>query len=175
VLGANPRHRFTAAVTYQLPFGRDRAFGKTMPAALDLALGGWQITGVTRYFSGRQLLFPTSYVVSGDPTLDNPTRDRWFDTSKFAVQDAFTPRSNPWYFDGLNGPSAYLTDMTLTKSFNVTNRYRVEARIESYNVFNNVVWDVPDLNIASANFGKVTRKRVDGIGREVQLGLRFVF
>ena len=91
------------------------------------------------------------------------------------MQDTFTPRSNPWVFDGLNGPSVLLTDMTLTKSFNLPNRYRLEARIEAYNAFNSIVWDVPDTNISSSNFGKVTRKRVDGTGRELQIGLRFVF
>jgi hypothetical protein len=31
------------------------------------------------------------------------------------------------------------------------------------------------VNLASANFGKVTRKRIDGQGREIQIGVRFVF
>jgi hypothetical protein len=174
--GANPRHRVTGAVTWQIPVGRDRAFLSDLPTALDLAIGGWQYTTVGRYYSGRQVLFPTSYIVTGDPTLDSPTRDRWFDTTKFAgLQDSFTPRSNPWFFDGLNGPSVFLADMTLTKAFHLTNRYRVEARIEAYNAFNAVVWDMPDTNIASPNFGKVVRKRVDGTGREIQFGARFVF
>ena len=54
-------------------------------------------------------------------------------------------------------------------------KYRLEARIEAYNVFNMIVWDQPEVNLSSANFGKVTRKRVDGNGREIQLGARFVF
>ena len=174
-LGANPRHRLTSAVTWQIPVGRDRAVWSDMPVALDLVLGGWQVTGAGRYYSGRQVIFNTSYVANGDPTLDNPTRDRWFDTSVFAVQDTFTPRSNPWTYDGLDGPSVFLTDMTLTKSFNFTSRYRLEARLEAYNLFNSVVWDMPDTNISSPNFGKVTRKRVDGTGREIQIGMRFVF
>jgi hypothetical protein len=173
--GANPRHRLTAALTWQLPVGRGRTFLTELPTALDLALGGWQFTTAARYYSGRQILFSNSYLVNGDPRVDGQTRDRWFDTSVFAVQDTFTPRSNPWFFDGLDGPSVFLTDMTLTKSFNVTNRYRLEARIEAYNAFNTIVWDTPDLNISSANFGKVTRKRTDGTGREIQMGVRFVF
>ena len=56
-----------------------------------------------------------------------------------------------------------------------TSRYRLEARLEAYNAFNSVVWDKPDPNISSANFGKVTRKRLDGTGREIQIGMRFVF
>ena len=38
-----------------------------------------------------------------------------------------------------------------------------------------IVWDQPEVNLSSANFGKVTRKRVDGNGREIQVGARFVF
>lgn len=173
--GANPRHRFTGAMTWQLPIGRDRAYLSDLPAALDLVVGGWQFTTAGRFYSGRQVLFGNSYVVNGNPRIDNPTRDRWFDTSVFAVQDTFTPRTNPWFFDGLNGPSVVLADMTLTKSFALPNKYRLEARIETYNAFNAIVWDIPDVNISSANFGKVTRKRVDGTGREIQVGLRFVF
>ena len=35
--------------------------------------------------------------------------------------------------------------------------------------------DNHDVDLASANFGKVTRKRIDGAGREIQIGARFVF
>jgi len=174
-LGANPQHRFTSAATLQIPVGRGRAFLNSMPKAADLIIGGWQYSTAARFYSGRMLMFNTSYIVDGDPTLDNPTRDRWFDTSKFKVQDTFKPRTNPWYYDGLTGPSVFLADMTLTKMFDITEKTRIEARVEAYNAFNNIVWDAPDLNISSANFGKVTRKRTDGTGREIQFGVRFVF
>jgi hypothetical protein len=146
-----------------------------MPKVLDAVIGGWQLSPATRYYSGRQLLFSTSYVVEGNPKLDQPTRDRWFDTSKFkSLQDSFTPRTNPWHYDGLVGPATFVTDMTLTKMFNVGESKRIEVRGEAYNLFNHTTWDIPDLNI-SGNFGKVTRKRNDGTGREIQVGLRFVF
>jgi hypothetical protein len=173
--GANPRHRFTGVVSWQLPVGRGRAFLADLPAAIDAALGGWQYTAVGRFYSGRQVIFTSSYVVADDPTLDHPTRDRWFDTSRFSVQDSFTARTNSWVFDGLNGPSVFITDMTLTKAFSLTRKYRLEARVEAYNALNRVVWDMPDTNIASPNFGRVTRKRPDGTGREFQFGVRFVF
>ena len=173
--GANPVHRFTTAISWQIPVGRGQHFGSDMNQVADVFLGGWQYTTTGRYYSGRQLIFGTSYAVSGNPKIDNPTRDRWFDTSMFAVQDTFTPRTNPWVYDGLNGPSIFLADMTLTKAFSLGPRYKLEARIESYNVFNTTTWDIPDLNLSSANFGKVTRKRIDGTGREFQLGLRFTF
>ena len=171
----SPTHRFTAAATAEIPVGRGRKYGTDMPTALDLLVGGWQYTISARLYSGRPLLFGTSYNVSGDPKLDNPTRDQWFDTTKFSVlSDTNTPRTNPWYYDGLNGPGAQFVDMTLTKSFTF-GKYRLETRLEAYNALNTIVWENPDLTISSSNFGKVTRKRTDGLGREIQFGLRFVF
>jgi hypothetical protein len=170
----SPVHRVTAAVSWQIPVGRGQAFLHEMPVALDAALGGWQVTGSSRWYSGRPISFG-NYVVDGDPTLDSPSRDRWFDTSLFHTADSFTPRSNPVFYDGLDGPSAWFTDATLNKSFQLTGKYRIEARVEAYNLFNHVIWDNPDTNLSSANFGKVTRKRTDGAGREIQVGFRFVF
>ena len=170
-----PAHRLTTAFTWQLPIGRGHAVGTDWHPAVDAVLGNWQYTGSGRFYSGRPVFFNTSYVVSGNPKLSSPTFDKWFDTSMFAVQDSFTPRSNPYVYSGLNGPAAAFTDMTLTKMFNMTSKYRLEARIEAYNVFNMIVWDQPEVNLSSANFGKVTRKRVDSNGREIQLGVRFVF
>ena len=171
----SPRHRVTAALTWQVPVGRERRFLSDMPVVLDAVLGGWQISTATRWYSGRPLLFNTSYIVDGDPTLDNPTNDLWFDVSKFHVQDAFTPRSNPWVFDGLVGPGSATTDLTVTKNFRLVSRSRVEFRLEAYNVLNQIIWEDPDLALASANFGKVTRKRLESLGREMQVGLRFAF
>jgi hypothetical protein len=92
----------------------------------------------------------------------------------FAAQPAFTPRTNPVFYEGLNGPGAWFVDMTLTKSVPI-GHYRLEARIEAYNALNHTVWDQPDTTFGGGNFGKVTRKRTDGYGREIQVGFRFVF
>jgi hypothetical protein len=170
-----PVHRLTTAFTWQIPVGRGHAWGSDWNSAVDAVLGNWQYTASGRFYSGRPVFFNTSYVVSGNPKLGSPTRDKWFDTSMFAVQDSFTPRSNPFTYSGLNGPAASFADMTLTKAFNVRASRRIEARIEAYNVFNMIVWDQPEVNLSSANFGKVTRKRVDSNGREIQIGVRFVF
>jgi len=171
-----PVHRMTAAVTWQLPIGRDRAFLSDLPTALDAIAGGWQLTTTARLYSGRPLFFNQSLVVDGDPSLDDPTNDMWFDTSKFrGLQDQFTPRNSPWVFDGLDGPGVFLMDMTLNKSFSLTQRYRIEARLEAYNALNNIIWDNPEVNVSNPNFGKVTRKRLAWSGREVQFGLRFLF
>jgi outer membrane receptor protein involved in Fe transport len=171
---ALPEHRVTGALTWQIPVGRNQAYGSDMPAALDAVVGGWQYTTTIRLYSGRPIFFSTN-AVSGNPKLDDPTRDLWFDVTKFAAQPAFTPRTNPVFYEGLNGPGAWFVDMTVNKSFQMGPRYRLDARLEAYNAFNITVWDQPDTTFGSANFGKVTRKRTDSLGREIQVGLRFVF
>jgi hypothetical protein len=170
-----PVHRMTTAFTWQIPVGKGHKYGSDWNAIADGVLGNWQYSASGRFYSGRPVFFNTSYVVSGDPTLESPTHDKWFDTTMFTVQDSFTPRSNPYYYSGLNGPAQAWTDMTMTKAFQFSSKYRLEARIEAYNVFNIINWDQPEVNLSSANFGKVTRKRVDSQGREIQLGVRFVF
>ncbi len=171
---ALPEHRLTGALTWQLPVGKGQALLSDIPTALDLIVGGWQYTTAVRAYSGRPILFTNALAVSGNPTLDNPTNAAWFDTSVFSAMPAFTPRTNPVYYDGLNGPGAWFVDMTLTKSFPI-GRYRLETRFEAYNAFNHLVWDQPEITFGNANFGKVTRKRADSLGREIQVGVRFVF
>ena len=51
--------------------------------------------------------------------------------------------------------------------------YRITAELPGFKKAEQL--NVPELNISSTNFGKVTRKRADGSGREIQAGLRFVF
>ena len=168
-----PVHRLTTAFTWQIPVGRGQAVGTDWNAAVDAVLGNWQYTASGRFYSGRPVFFNTSYVVSGNPKLSNPTRDKWFDTSMFAVQDTFTPRSNPYLLRGAERPVGAVyrhdADQVVQHGLEVP----PQARIEAYNVFDAIVWDQPEVNLASANFGKVTRKRVDSHGPRDPAGRSF--
>ena len=41
-------HRFVASAVYQLPIGRGKRFGGNMNKALDMVVGGWQLTTLPR-------------------------------------------------------------------------------------------------------------------------------
>jgi hypothetical protein len=156
-----------------------------------MVVGGWTFTTTARLYSGRPLFFTQNLLVSGNPKLSNPTNSLWFDITKFQKLPTTTNpdgvtannndppnlhrRDNPWTFPGLFGPGIEQVDMTMSKSFKLTERFRLEARVESYNVFNHVNLANPTVDFTSANFGKVTAKLVAYNGREVQYGLRFVF
>ena len=182
-----PRHRLTSALSWDVPVGRGRSLLKDAPRAVDYVIGGWQFTTTTRVYSGRPIFFNQNLVVDGNPRISNPEKGPaglWFDVTKFHALPTSTlatdpvnlhRRDNPWTFPGLVGPTTWQTDMTMSKSFRLTERFRLEARAESYNAFNRLNWDNPTVDFTSGNFGRVTRKLVAYNGREMQYGLRLVF
>src|SRR5205814_3834416 len=100
-----------ASYIYELPVGKGKQF---VPGnkIVEAAIGGWQISGVTTFKSG----FPLSISATtnntnslggnqrpnlvGNPRLDHPVIDRWFNTDAFAQPPAFTfgnvPRTTPY-------------------------------------------------------------------------------
>ncbi len=46
------RHAITIAQNFDLPFGRHRKWGSNMNKGVDLALGGWMVSGTTFWYSG---------------------------------------------------------------------------------------------------------------------------
>lgn len=103
-----PTHRFNANWIYQLPFGKGRKFLNGSNKAVDLAVRGWEISGIYSYYSNQFLTplwsgpDPTGTRFSNNRTPANVTlrpdqlRDgnlpsdqrsvgRWFDASAFAA------------------------------------------------------------------------------------------
>jgi len=147
-----------------------------MPGAADAILGGWSLSALYRYSNGQLLSFRTNpAVVSGDPVLDNPTRQRWFNTDAFARLPAFTRRANPWDFDGLRGPFYSNLDMTVSKNVPITEGLRLELRMEAYNLSNSFMGQNPITDVNSGSFGAITAQLATHSGREFQYSARFIW
>jgi hypothetical protein len=170
----NARHRLTGAAIYELPFGKGRRFMASAPKALDYAFGGWSVAPLFTYNTGLFLRFG-GMLVNGDPTIDSPDRNRWFDTSKFAVLPAFTRRTNPLQYPKLVGPNTLNLDATLAKEFPITEKVKFELRMEAYNVANSFFGSDPDVNVNSPNFGRVVTQRGGFFGRQLQYSGRIIF
>lgn len=170
----NARQRFTGAAIYELPFGKGRKYMSSAHALADGILGGWALSGLFSFNTGLYLRMP-AYLVSGDPTLDDPRSERWFDTSKIALLPAFTRRTNPLQYPKLVGPRFANIDLTLAKEFKIVERLKFELRAEAYNLVNSFTGDSPELNVNSSNFGKIFRQRPGIYGRQLQFSGRFVF
>ncbi len=174
VNSANPRHRIMAAGVYELPFGKGRPLLANLHPVLDAVIGGWQTSGIFTYVSGSYLTFG-QLNVSGDPVISGPTSKRWFDTSVFTIATPYTPRTNPILYDGLVGPRYLNWDGTLAKSFPLKERFRLEVRLEAYNVTNSLMLANPDTSVTSSMFGQTNSLRALTAGRQVQYNFRIYF
>ncbi len=172
----NARHRLTGAAIYELPFGKGRKHMTDAGPIVDAFLGGWALSGLFTYNSGLYLRFG-GLVVSGNPTLDNPTNSRWFNTSVFRQLPSFTRRANPLQYDDLTGPRFVNVDTTVYKEFSILpeNRLKFELRGEAYNLANRFPAADPDLGVTSPNFGRIVTQRAGVFGRQVQFSGRFIW
>jgi hypothetical protein len=171
---AAARHRLTFAGSWDVPLGKGRTYLSGAPRIIDALVGGWSLSPIITWRSGRFLQFG-GMVANGDPRLDDPTPQRWFNTAAFSRLPAYTPRSNPWLYSGLTGPGFFNMDASLVKSFAITERFRFALRMDSFNVLNNMTWADPSTNINSSTFGTSTDILSNTYGRRTQLGLRVEF
>ena len=169
-----PRHYIRLAGTWDLPFGRGRQFASNVNRWVDALIGGWATSHIFLWNNGPLLTFG-QMVCDGNPKLDKPTLSRWFDTSKCREAEPYTPRTNPWYFDGLRGPGFWNWDAAAVKYFRITERVRFELRIEFFNFPNAFMPGQPNTSVTSANFGKSTTMAGGNYGREVQYTGRIHF
>jgi Carboxypeptidase regulatory-like domain len=179
------RNVFTVAFTAASPFD------KSPSRFVSTVAGGWALNGIVQETSGQ----PYTVTAGGDPenvgginqermnVTGNPnsgagthTQAEWFNTSAFAV---------PGYAYGNEKVNSLVSqhynnvDLSLFRQFHVglgEERY-FEFRAESFNLFNNVVFGVPDKTSTDTNFGQITGERTCQNGlpctRELQMSLRF--
>ncbi|MEX2261302.1 MAG: TonB-dependent receptor [Bryobacteraceae bacterium] len=168
----SPRHRMTLGSTVDLPMGRGRQFGRNMHPVLNAILGGWSTSSIFVGYSGAFLRFG-QLDVTGEPGKSPRTWNQWFDTSVFRLATPFTPRTNPFQYEGITGPGYWNLDTTLSKNFDLTERFKLEFRLEGYNLTNSVMPGNPNLTVTSTQFGGITSQV--NYGREVQYTLRLHF
>lgn len=169
-----PRHAITGSGTWELPAGKGRPWLSSAPRLVNALVGGWNLTGNLSWRSGFLLRFG-ALQVSGDPRVSDPSPERWFNASAFQPLPAYTPRTNPWYYSGLNGPGLFNLDATLQKDFAITEQKRFEARMSAYNALNGFTPSNPDMDVYSSTFGQAPYQLSNTFGRRVELGLKFVF
>jgi hypothetical protein len=168
------RHRLSLAGTWEIPVGSGRHFLAKTPRLVDALLGGWNLTPVATWRSGRFIQFGGA-VVSGDPHISNPGPDGWFNASVFSPLPSYTPRTNPWVYPGITGPGQLNVNASLVKAFKITEQIHFELRADSFNVLNSITWADPDTSVYSSTFGRSTDQLGNTFGRRTQLGLRLNF
>ncbi|MBM3725800.1 MAG: hypothetical protein FJW40_10300 [Acidobacteria bacterium] len=164
------RNRLVVTSTYELPFGKGKQFGANWNKAMNAALGGWQVNGILTLSSGQPVQMTTtgntSFSFGGgqrpDSTgvradLDNPTLERWFDTSAFRLPAQYTFGNMGRMHPTLRADFVETFDMSVFKQFNlVGERVQLELRGESFNALNHPVFGLPNATVGNAQFGRVT-------------------
>ena len=103
------------------------------------------------------------------------TGSYWFNTAGFAALPAYTRRANPWYYDGLAGPGFKNMDLSLGKRFTITERFKVQVRMDAFNFLNGMNWASPQMTVTASDFGKTNTQYSGYYGRQFQYSLRLEF
>ncbi len=185
-------YHFTVGHVWQVPFGKGRRYLANAGRAVDLALGGWQFSGITRYESGwpfSPTLSNTSSINSDVPYLrpdivpgvgpyDLPggqSRDRWFNVAAFQTPAPF--KFGNAARNSLRGPNFFTADWSLQKRFTLGEEKGLSLRWDFYNIFNRTNLANPATAVdAGANAaGRITGLIIGVTMRRMQVGLRFKF
>jgi hypothetical protein len=107
----------------------------------------------------------------GDPRLENPTAQGWFNTAALPVPARFTFGSAGRNI--LRGP-AYLTwDAALARRFAFTERFSASLELQAFNLTNRTNYDLPErFADEPSTFGRIFSAKAP---RQLQLALRLSF
>ncbi|HEY9405113.1 MAG TPA: carboxypeptidase regulatory-like domain-containing protein [Pyrinomonadaceae bacterium] len=189
------RHALQGYALYELPWGRGRRWGSNWNRSTDFLLGGFQMGGILRWYTGRPYtVFSGSYTTSqvvqtpascngcprnlGNVTLENG-RNVFFNADQRA--QFYVPEPGETSNVGRNyfiGPSLFNLDLTMGKRFRFDETRNLEFRMEVQNATNTPSFAVPDANLALTNgsFGQILGAgSTASTSRKVQFALRFNF
>ncbi len=179
------RHVFSASVNWEIDYyAGDNAFWRGL-------LNGWSVAPIIKLRSGLPFSITNGNVDAnldgqtndraqqvGDPHIDDPTPDRWFNTAAFAqnrvVTGVATDGNSPRNL--LDGPGFKVVDLAISRSFSLPRGSRLTFRAEATNAFNIVNYGQPGNSVpsgaTSTTFGVI---RSANAMRRVQLGVRWTF
>ena len=161
-------HVWVTETSYELPFGKGKNFAGNSNRAEDLLIGGWQVSGTWNWSGGLPWTpsfancgneedvgvcrpnhgsgsFPLGVSSLQHPASGNPYRQ--FFTP---VQD-ITAHSGEAFADpgignlgnvkvnSYRGPRSFAADAAIFKNFSVTERVKMQFRMDAFNVFNHPV------------------------------------
>ncbi len=182
----NQKHVFSVAFTAHSPYD------KSPNKMLATVAGGWALNGIVQVSSGQPFTVVTGTDaenvgccnqqranVSGN-TGGPKTRAQWFNTAAFTIPAPYTygnERPNSLVSQHFNN-----VDMSMFRQFHLglgEEKY-FEFRAEAFNLFNNVVFDVPNTNLNAGLdsaghkiFGSITSQK--NVPREMQMSLKFYY
>jgi len=187
------RQQLRFSYVFDIPVGRGKRGFANMPKALDFAIGGWQLAGITTFLTGARLspgysnadpAFTNQFSGRpdriGDGNLDaGAMRDSIRNRLLILDRGAFVlPASGRGFYGNsaryiLTGPGQAVWNTGIHKNWRIgEERAVMQFRWELFNAFNRANFNNPGTNIQSGDFGLVSTA---GSGRSMLFGLRLDF
>ncbi|HEX4165551.1 MAG TPA: TonB-dependent receptor [Bryobacteraceae bacterium] len=190
------RHSFTANAVYELPFGQGRKY-LSGPSFARAVFGGWEWSSIFTARTGIPVNVTVDRSASAVPDGNSLSPQRpnlisgvslippggqavndWINIAAFPV-----PANGTFGNAGRNlvwGPGLWQFDTSLGKKFRLTERFSAELSASAFNVFNRAQFGLPNADISSPAFGRITttvNSSVTGSGtpRQFQFMLRVAF
>jgi hypothetical protein len=168
-----------------------------------LLLSGWELAGITTAQTGlalnRVVQGSTTVPARGsrpdlvsDPTQNipaNPNGGIPYAFNPFAFRTTLSGQAGNSPRSPFRFPGQFFTDVNVAKNLKFTERYRLQLRVEFYNIFNKTLFNdvfqtIPDRLPTDAAFSSISNlAAISQFGqffatrdpRQVQLGLKFSF
>src|SRR5579862_4752066 len=190
------RNRVLVTFLYELPFGRGKTFLNSANKMVDGVLGGWELSGVLLFQSGPFMSVATTSdpcgcgynaynatggradTVKGISPYAGQSIDQWINPSAFADPGNAIGRFGDASAGDVVGPGTQAVSLSLLKTIDLTERFKMRFGAQVANVFNHPNFAVPGtLTVGVAGFGQITSlQTAEGAGpRDIQLAARITF
>ncbi len=184
-------HSVNGFLTYDIPFGHNRMFGKQANGVVNAVLGDWEVNSVFTFHTGfpfsvaapdvsgtgsgfarANCVAPASYIEK-QATANQGGGYQWWDPSSFVAP---TSGFGSCGVSVVRGPGFRQVDLSLSKQFFFTEHQNLEFRAEGINFLNSAV-------IAPATYSTDSTGPRQGVfnqsplysARQIQFGLKYNF
>jgi outer membrane receptor protein involved in Fe transport len=172
----NVSYDIAASFLYELPFGHGKPFLNSGGKGANMFINGWQISGIENWNTGTPIVlsgfdngttaealwaneapFSQRLAWSGvTAKLQKPTYQQWFNTNVFTAPVSFAIGNAPRTLSDVNNPSYQDLDAQLAKNTQITERFKVQLRLEMFNAFNHPALAGPNTALTSGQFGVIS-------------------
>ncbi|MBS1822746.1 MAG: TonB-dependent receptor [Acidobacteria bacterium] len=196
--GYDVRHSINGNLVYDLPLGRNRMFGASMPFILDELVGGWKVGMTGIFYTG----FPVNITANNNSGVNgNSQRANHYRTLKivnrslnnwFGTDPSATPCTGAGVDNGVcaygqpalgtfgnagvgseRAPGFQTYGASVTKDFTIWHEHQINFRADADNLFNSAYWSNPGNNASAASFSQITAVRSGP--RQLQLSVKYHF
>ncbi len=180
--------RWSTAISYELPFGKGKAFANN-GGVLDWVIGGWSINTVSIFQTGfpLQISQATNFNSAFGYASQRPNATGVSPITSGSLEERLNNYINPAAFStapqftfgnvsrtiDMRGPGQVNWDISVFKNFVIKEVLKAQFRCEALNAMNTPLFYGPNVSYGSSSFGKITSQA--NFSRQLQLALRFSF